>query len=233
LFTADFTYGDATVAKYYGLTAEGTGVQKLTFGASSGRSGVLTHAGLLARNAGPSAPSPVRRGHMIREQFLCSKTPPPPPDLNPTPPTENGMKQIREQVLEVQQNPDCGACHKLMDGFGLTLERFDAVGLVRELDAGRPVLTTGEIMGTDFDGVVDGPRALGEKLAGSEHAGRCFVQQFFRFAMGREDDQDAPAIHDAWEAFKASKQNIRELIVGLVSTEAFRFRKTLDGEIQP
>jgi hypothetical protein len=233
LFTADFTWGNEAVAKFYGVAGiTGTEVQKIPLGA--GRAGILTQASLLARNSGPSASSPVRRGHMIREQFLCDEPPPPPKDLNPQPPVDNGMMSIRQQVLDHQNQPSCRACHQLMDGFGLALEGFDAVGLVRTMDAGQPIDASGEVLWPGQPAPVrfNGVRELGAKLGADGVSQRCFVQQYFRFALGRKEQNDVGTIDAALDGFKKARFSIRELVVAVVKSDAFRYRKILEGEVQ-
>jgi hypothetical protein len=233
LLTADHTYANTDVARFYGLPDPGGATfQKVAFPAGSDRSGVLTHGSVLARNAGPSSTSPVRRGHMIREQLLCDPPPPPPANLNPAPPAENAMASIRQQVLDHQKDPACSACHKLIDGFGLALEGFDAVGLVRTVDAGKPIDASGEVSWPGLPGSVRfrGARELGETLAGDATAQRCFARQMFRFAMGRMDDKDGATVDRMLEAFRAARLDVREVMVALVRTDAFRYRKALAGE---
>ncbi len=235
LFTADYSFGGEAAAKFYGVVGvAGTMPQKIAFPPEQDRAGVLTHASFLARNSGPSAPSPVRRGHTVREQFLCDPPPPPPKDLNPVPPTE-GMKTIRQQVLEHQKDPACFGCHQMMDGFGLALEGFDAVGLVRSMDGAQPVNPSGEVLwpGKTTPVSFRGARELGNALAVDTSAQRCFVQQFFRFTMGRQDTDDGFTIDATLDGFKKAKLDIRQLMVALVRSEAFRYRKTLEGEVQP
>ena len=51
-------------------------------------------------------------------------------------------------------NPSCATCHARMDPIGFAMENFDAIGKWRELDAGRPIDTSGVFPdGTSFDGV--------------------------------------------------------------------------------
>jgi hypothetical protein len=233
LFTSQQTYGNSVVAKFYGLPEPTVpGMQPLTFAPGNDRAGLLTQGALLARNSGPSATSPVRRGHIVREQLLCSPPPPPPANLNPLPPGENTMASIRQQVIDHQKDPSCSSCHRLIDGFGLALEGFDAVGLVRTMDAGKPIDASGEVAWPNVDAPVkfNGARELGAKLAADATAQRCYTQQMFRFALGRMDGGDVYTIDQLSAAFKASGLDLREVMVALAKSDAFRMRKPQPGE---
>ena len=119
----------------------------------------------------------------------------------------------------------CAACHHLMDPLGLTLESFDAIGQRQTQDAGKTIDDSGEIAGTDVDGVIHGAQELGQRLARSQMARRCFAEQFFRYAFGRAAEEDTATIDEAYRAFSAADFNVRELIVGLVQSPAFSYRK--------
>ncbi len=50
------------------------------------RSGILTNAGLMAGFAHDTSDSPVLRGVWVLDRFLCNVPPPPPANINTTPP---------------------------------------------------------------------------------------------------------------------------------------------------
>jgi hypothetical protein len=225
LFTADYTFGDSALAKIYGVTAPtAAGMQRLTLDPAQGRSGLLTQVAFLTKFAGPSATSPTRRGVMVREQFLCQDIPPPPPDLNPTPPAASPTLSVRDQVTQHMKDPSCAGCHRLIDPVGLSLESFDGVGKYRTSDGGKPIDATGELTGTDADGTVAGARDLGQRLGRSAGAKRCLATQMFRFALGRMEDRDGAALDRILAAFAAGKYDARELMAALAKSEAFLYR---------
>lgn len=225
LFTADYTFADAALAKIYGVTAPaGDGLAKVTFDPAQGRAGLLTQVAFLAKNAGPSAGSPTRRGVQVRENFLCQEIPPPPPDLEVTPPKNMAMKSVREQVDEHRSNPMCAPCHNTFDPIGLAFEAFDGIGRFRTTDGGKDVITTGELSGTDVDGPLTGAKDLMTRLARSEVARKCVAQKVFRFAMARKETEDQAALDRVFATFASKGFDARELMVALVKSESFLYR---------
>jgi hypothetical protein len=225
LLTARSTWVDDRLARLYGLPRPPAGtVAEVEFPAAAGRSGVLTQAQLLARNASPIATSPTRRGKVVRERLLCQPLPPPPPNADMTPPRPKPGASIRDQVSDHALTLACAECHDRMDPIGFAFEGFDAIGRAQQTDAGKPIDSSGELEGTDIDGKVSGADELGRRLADSDQARRCLVAQMFRFAFGRRERDGEPALRAAYEAFRASDGNVRELMLALTTTEAFMGR---------
>ncbi len=92
--------------------------------------------------------------------------------------------------------------------------------------AARPSTPRGEIKGTrDINGPFNGAIELGRKLVGSQQARACMAKQWFSFAQGRPDeDGDQVSMRAAIDAFEGSDANLRELVVALVKSDAFRTR---------
>lgn len=226
IFTSDQTYVNAELAALYGLeppteeeVASGKPARR-TLPADSARGGLLGAAGLLALYADSAASSPTRRGRFVRQNLLCEDIPPPPPGVD-TSFGENTGTTIRERLAVHRENPTCAGCHALMDPIGLGFERFDAIGQIRTEEApGVPVDDTGDVDGVPFKGV----RELGAMLAVDARVGPCFVTQFYRFATGHlEHLAERPAIDDLAVNFAASGFRVRELVLRLVESDAFRY----------
>ena len=63
----------------------------------------------------------------------------------------------------------------------------------------------------------------------SDTVARCVTTQWLRYALGREEeDADTPSIAAAHEVFRATDYDIRELMVAVVATDAFRHRVAPD-----
>ena len=94
------------------------------------------------------------------------------------------------------------------------------------MENGRPVKTTGSIVGTrDADGEVLSGAELMTKLANSDEARECMVTQLFRFSHGRKEEElDLCSRQRALEKFKDSQWNVRELFVALTQTDDFLFK---------
>lgn len=66
---------------------------------------------------------------------------------------------------------------------------------------------------------------LGRQLAGLPAVARCMTRRWFRFALGRqEDDGDEAEIAAAFDAFRASGLDLRTLIVAVASSAPFLAR---------
>lgn len=235
LLLSDYTLMNADLAAFYGLSGpdapQGAEFEKVTVDTTE-RAGVLTHASILAVHASGDRSSPVLRGKFVREQILCELLPLPPNDLVIEPPPLDPEKTTREQFEEIGANPDCASCHALMNPIGFGFENFDALGLYRTEQNGKPIDASGEIVGTEdvagpFDGVVE----LANKLAGSEDVRRCVAAQWFRFGYGRGDTEaDTCSMDHVQEVFTESGGDIRELLVALTQTDAFRHRRQVVAE---
>ena len=190
------------------------------------RSGILTHASLLAEHAHADQTSPVHRGQLIRENFLCQMLPPPPMNVDNVPPDPTPGATTRERFAEHTSDPSCAGCHQLIDGLGFAFESYDGIGAFRELDQGLPVDASGEIFGTDdIDGEIDGALELAGQLASSQQVSACVAQQWFRFALGRlETDDDQCAFDHMLESFDETDQDMRALVKTIVVSDSFRFR---------
>ncbi len=190
------------------------------------RAGLLTHAGVLAKNAHVDQSSPVHRGVMVRQNVLCQTLPAPPADVDDTPPDPDPDSTTRERFDEHTKNPSCAACHKLIDGIGFGFEHYDAVGAWRDTDGNQSVDATGELLSAgDADGPFDGAVELAQRLAVSENVRECTSQQWFNFALGRvQGEADACSTDQIYQAFADSDYDVRELIIAIVQTDAFRYR---------
>jgi hypothetical protein len=112
-----------------------------------------------------------------------------------------------------------------MDPLGFPFEHYDAVGVWRDDEAGRPVDASGFLMETDVDGEVVGAVELAHRLAGSEQVDDCMVRQWFRYAYGRTESisRDTCSLDQLEQAFDGANYDIRELIVALTQTDAFLY----------
>lgn len=196
---------------------------------ASERSGILTRAGFLARTAHAVHPSPVRRGVFVLSRLLCVPPAPPPPNVNTSPPDESDPDQPktnRERYAKHTAQDTCGGCHQSIDGVGFGFENYDALGKWRTLDNSYPVDASGELIGTDVDGPFVGALELSQKLATSTQAHNCVVSQVYRYALGRNTGlDDLCSLADLRGQFAAASGDIRALLLAVVTSDAFRFRR--------
>lgn len=226
LFTASWTMMNAEVAAFYGIEGPvGEDFERVELDPTR-YAGFLSHAGVLAAHAKPDRSSPVHRGLFVRERVLC-QIPPAPPDVVPEPPTVDTTQTTREQYAQHEEDPLCAGCHRLMDAIGFGFEHFDGMGRYRENEWGLPIDASGELVETeDADGPFDGVVELGARLAGSQQVRECVTRQWFRYGYGRvETAADTCSMDIINQAFAAADYDVKELLVALTQTPAFRYRR--------
>jgi hypothetical protein len=232
LLTAPYTFVNGPLAAFYGIpNVTGDAFQQVMLDPSQ-RGGLLTQAGLLAvlGNNDVGLTSLVYRGRFVREQLLCQPIPDPPPNAQDENPPFTATTTAREWSVARRAKATCGACHEQLDPIGLGLENFDAVGLYRTTDKGKPVDAAGELTGTDVDGPFSGAPALAKKLAGSQTVQACVVTQWFRYGYGRDTTpRDACSVATLERVFASSGGSVRDLLVALTQTDSFLFRSRGDA----
>ncbi|MDX2021379.1 MAG: DUF1592 domain-containing protein [Deltaproteobacteria bacterium] len=228
LLTANYTFANKEVGAFYGATGGGDDFVRTPLPAS--RRGVLTHASVLANAAHALQTSPVLRGKLVREQLLCDPVAPPPPGTNTNVPPVAGKSD--EELFDEHSKGSCANCHRYMDPIGKGFARFDAIGAYKEGAAAMGFIEKPELteLPDDISGTFDGPVALAQKLATSKQAQQCYAVQTMRWALAREErTADACSFEEMWRAFDASGLNLREALVAVVGTPAFRFRAAAQG----
>lgn len=232
LLTSRTVMVNDVLAPHYQVTAS---AEFAPFEAPRGEpSGVLTLPAVMATFAKTDESSPVHRGVFVREALFCESPPAPPAEIPPAPEVDSGGS-TRERLAEHVVNPACAGCHQLLDPVGLGLEHYDAIGLYRTDDGGKPVDANGELIGTDVDGPFVGAVPLGEKLAASETVEQCITRQWFRYATSRfeEDESEICTIKDLVSQFRDAGRSLEALPQAVVLSDAFRYRRPSDAEITP
>jgi hypothetical protein len=225
LLTAPYTYLNGPLAQFYGLPAPvGDGFVQVQLDPSR-YAGILTQAGLMARLAHPGQPSPVQRGKFIREKLLCAPLPPPPNNVDATLPPLDPKATAREQLTTKTSVAPCNGCHALINPLGFAFEHFDEMGRYRVDDHGLPIDASGALTATDVDGPFQDQIGLMKLLSGSEQVRSCVVTNWFRYAYGREASEgDGCSKQQLSQVFNQSGGNIKQLLLSLTQTPAFRFR---------
>ena len=240
IYTAEYGYVNAELARIYGVPAPSKEFDKVSFPAGSERAGLLGQALFLTLTASPSDTSPTSRGLFVREHFLCQHVADPPPGVSTNlPPVTQAKPQTNRQRLGMHvSDKTCAACHNVLDPIGFGFEKFDAVGTRREkaklvfypLDrkSKEPpktveldLDTTGYVAGI-ADSNFTSPVQLGSLLARTPECQECVVKQYFRYMSGRpETNADLPLIRKVTEEFRASKFRFQEMIVSLMVAREF------------
>jgi Protein of unknown function (DUF1592)/Protein of unknown function (DUF1588)/Protein of unknown function (DUF1595)/Protein of unknown function (DUF1587)/Protein of unknown function (DUF1585) len=228
LLTASYSFLDGPLFELYGVTPPADHDPSMPVQLDpTQRAGLLTHASVLATHAHADQSSPVHRGKLVRENFLCTPLAPPPPEVDVVPPPLDPNATTRERFDQHRSDPACAGCHNLIDPLGFGFEHYDGIGAWRATDVGKDVDASGEVVGTeDINGPFDGAPELAQLLASSEQVRTCVAEQWFSFGFGREPAQDDACSFDAMAvAFAESDHDIRELLLTMITTDSFRHRR--------
>ncbi len=173
MYLAPYTFLNGPLAAYYGVdgpSGEAFTRVELEHGQSSG---FLTQGGLMSVLAKPNQTSPIHRGKFVRERLLCQTVPPPPDNVDITPPEVDPTLPTRERFKQHSVDPSCSGCHGMMDPIGFGFEHFDGAGRFRASEAGQPIDATGEIIGGGTRGTFDGVPELAAMLVESPEVESC------------------------------------------------------------
>jgi hypothetical protein len=191
------------------------------------RMGVLTHPSWLVSHSDAMDNHAILRGRWIREKLLGGGIPDVPITVDAMLPDEP-QNTLRER-MRVTKKTYCWTCHRKMDPLGLPFEMYNHAGLYRETELNKPVDTTGEIIDSGdpaLDGKVANAIEMIERLAESKKAEQVFVRYAFRFWMGRNETlNDAHVLQDAYHAYRNNGGSIKSLLISLVTSDAFLYRK--------
>jgi hypothetical protein len=227
LLTTRIGFVDRRLAPLYGVTGPMNGFQPVELPAA--RAGVLTRLGHLANKAHDADTSPTHRGKLVRQRLLCMAVAMAPPDVVAMvpPPDMNNRKTFRQRLEERTATARCQGCHQLMDPFGFPFEAFDSLGRPRTMDNGLPVDSTGTydpIFGRQerYQGAQDFAALLHDDVRFTQ----CMTTTLLRQATGRfEAESEARVLRDAHEQWKRGGFRYGELVLAIVTSDAFRFGK--------
>ena len=214
------------------------------------RKGILTHPAWLIAHSTNFHADPIRRGRWVREKLLAGRVPDIPITVDAQVP-EDHDKTFRERVETVTKPESCWKCHYSMNPLGLAFEMYDDFGryrmeeflespenLIKKGDGKHtfnqyktlPVVTTGRLEGTGdprLDGDVTDAIDMIGRIAKSDRVRQSIIRHAFRFYMGRNELlSDSKTLIDADRAYVQSGGSFRAVIVSLLTSESFLYRKT-------
>jgi hypothetical protein len=232
LMTAPYTFINSDLAPIYGVTAQGTGFNKLQLDPTQ-RSGVLTQLAFLGSQADVTADNPVRRGLAVYENLLCGAVGSP-PNFVPGLPATIPPGTTTRQRFALHASSTCAlGCHGLFDPPGFAFENYDAIGAYRTTDNGSPVDATGSFVTPGgatmtFTNAVD----LAGQLAQSSEAQWCADRSWLRYGMGRmETAAELGSLQLAYrKATGTPGFALRDMLSSLVASKAFTYRTPSLGE---
>jgi hypothetical protein len=227
LMTAPFTYLNATLARFYGFgqtEATGDDFVRVQRPANWG-AGLVSQGAILAIAASNKTTSPTKRGHLVRERFLCTTVPPPPAVVAPLPePTEAETTRQRYEKLHVAA-PECKGCHALMDNIGFGLEHLDTTGRYRATEGRFDIDDSGVLAQTSagdlsFKGGTELARALGQLPEVAD----CMADFASAYAFGLNHAAAGCVARSAGDDLRAGKIGFVDFLIGMARAESFRTR---------
>ncbi len=229
---SDYTFLNERLAKHYGIDGvQGPAFRKVAVSPESMRGGLLGQGSILTVTSYSNHTSVVRRGKWILDNLLAAPPPPPPPDIPALKAQDKGGKALnaREQLAQHSEDPACSSCHVKMDPLGLALEKYDAVGRFRLLDAGRPIdVRTNMPDGTEFEGLSGLQDVL---MARKQQFAGAFTERLMTYALGRGiEPSDQPQLRKIVQQAGADNYAIHSIIWGILNSQPFNYRMVPNHE---
>jgi hypothetical protein len=217
LLTRRRTFVDERLAGIYGLSGI-TGDELVPVELPPERAGLLTLSGFLAWQAGREEPNLIGRGGFVNDLILCADIPPPGMSVPPLPPPAPDAT-LRERI-EAHTTACGSACHApRINPIGFAYGRFDFEG---RFDPDPELDTTGTYPFEGGERSFDGAVELAHLLAAQPEVHRCYAEHLLGYLEGRVPGPHDEARLEALTAASLAGRPIRELVVDIVTHEAFR-----------
>ncbi len=227
LLRANYTFLNERLAKHYGIpNVYGTRFRRVALDEDSWRGGLLRQGSILTVTSYATRTSPVLRGKYVLDNFLGVPPPPPLPDVPALKDnTVNGRLAVRDRLSEHRTNANCAPCHNMMDPLGLSLEKYDAVGRRRTIEAGAAIDASGGLPdGSKFGDVNGLETAL---LRRPELFVGTLTEKLMTYALGRGVEYyDGPATRAIVRDARAQNFRMSSIIIGIVKSQPFQMRKS-------
>lgn len=211
--------GPAT-AQFYGISPAPQTLQEMQL--PEERAGFFTQLPYLMYFARGGQSYGILRGVHINTEVLCAKL----PELSiPAPPLPEVEFTTSREYME--KGTLCGgACHsQYINPLGFSMENFDGLGRVRELDNGAPVDTTGAypFVGgmVPFKDSVD----LMNTIANNEMAHECYARYVASYGLGRMLGEKDYNLVKTLAAQSEQNASTKDLILALVTSPEFLTRE--------
>lgn len=237
LLAADSVWVNHRLADFYGLAkppAMSSNDWSRVSAADSGRGGTAGMAAVLTSTSYARRTSPVLRGKWLLQNLLGSTVEPPPPGIPALENADVGNQPatMRDRLEAHRRDPDCAACHEVMDPLGFSLEHFDAIGRWRTLDNGLPVDAFGKLP----DGTaVNGPAGLKQALLARENEFlRHFTRRFLGYAVGRSlTTIDDCLVERCLERLRETDNRAHSLLEEIILSYPFQHRYSMQANTEP
>ncbi len=225
LLLANYTFLNAPLAKYYGISKEIPSKEKLQLveGAEAfHRGGLLRLGAILTATSAPLRTSPVRRGDWVLRRILGTAVPPPPPDAGSIPADDKlfGGLSVRERLQVHKRNATCATCHSRIDPLGFPLEHYDSTGRWREkYSDGKAIDDFGELSEQKR---IDGINGLLDYLSQhQEEVQRTLAHKLTGYSLGRTLQLSDRPLIDRLAAMRGDA-GLSQLVGEIVASKQFR-----------
>jgi len=236
---SDWTMLNARLAEHYGrgttgiaAGTAGTEFARVALRPEDHRGGLLTQAAILGLTSDGTRHRPVHRGKWLSESILGKSPPPPPANVKPIEPTpaDQPKATLRMKLEAHKSDPNCAACHRKIDPYGLAFDNYDAIGRWRTEEtvgdgsgANPRVDASGEMPdGRKFADAAEFKRLL---LSDLDKFNATFVEKLATFAMRRTMSWDDQArLAEVADAAKQADYRVAAIVEALVLSDLFRQR---------
>jgi hypothetical protein len=219
LLTSNVAFAGPALAKLYGVSVQGSGIQQVQL---PGRAGWYSQIPFLALWGVNNDPDSIHRGVRINFDSLCADPGTPNVELPPVPPLQpNQTNRERYELL----TGGCGAtCHgQIINPIGFAFEGFDGLGRFRTMDQGKPVNTSSTYPFAEGTKDFNGPEQLMGLVAGGTQAHQCYAKKMASYALARDlVEQDRPLVESLGNTSLSTSASFKQVMLALVKTDAFR-----------
>ncbi len=233
LLTSRTTFVNARLAEIYGLDVAGLTNDTFTEVElpEAERSGLLTRLGFLAWKGTLTEPDTILRGVFVNRRIICQ-------DLGEPPDAAMGAKlgdekTDREKVNTLTGKGTCGeTCHaNFINPIGFAFGNYGALGEYRTLDNGEPVDATGTFPFEEGKKSYDGATELSLTIAEGEQSHLCYSRYWLEYLFGRDRKKADGVLVAEVAAQSKAGANVEDLVVLLVTADAFLTR--VPAEVEP
>jgi len=225
LMSADFTFANGTLARFYGISGGDAGWARRDLSGTA-RRGILSQGAFLAAHARTDASSPVKRGATLLSRVFCRPIPLPTGQAAVRAMMEPPSgRTTRERFAQHSSDPTCSGCHSRIDPLGFGFEHFDQIGAYRDQENGVAVDGSGALVGTDVDGPFADTAEMVGRIAHSGQAQACLARNVYRFASGAIAPGPEASFLATWTAMPpARRTSLIEMFVELARSDVFAQR---------